>query len=33
LAYRYEGLRESDFNDIIRELRSNLSKELGNYLY
>ena len=31
LAYRYEGLRESDFHDIIASLRSTLTKEIGPY--
>lgn len=31
LAYRYEGLRWSDFNDIIANLRSTLTLEVGPY--
>ena len=31
LAYRYEGLRETDFHDIIQSLRATLSKEIGPY--
>lgn len=29
LAYRYEGLRYSDFDDIVTSLRSTLTKEIG----
>ena len=31
LAYRYEGLRETDFHDIIASLRATLTKEIGPY--
>ena len=31
LAYRYEGLRWSDFTDIIASLRSTMTMELGPY--
>lgn len=31
LAYRYEGLRWSDFEDIISNIRSTLTKEIGPY--
>lgn len=31
LAYRYEGLRETDFARIIRELQEDLQSEVGNY--
>jgi hypothetical protein len=31
LAYRYEGLRWSDFSDIAANLRSTLEKEMGPY--
>jgi hypothetical protein len=31
LAYRYEGLRWSDFEDIIANIRSTLTKEIGPY--
>ena len=31
LAYRYEGLRETDFHDVIASLRSTLTKEIGPY--
>ncbi len=31
LAYRYEGLRWTDFNDIIANLRSTLTLEVGPY--
>ena len=31
LGYRYEGLRESDFHDVIASLRSTLTKEIGPY--
>ena len=31
LAYRYEGLRESDFNDIMRELHAAVDKEVGRF--
>lgn len=31
LAYRYEGLRWSDFEDIIGNIRSTLTKEIGPY--
>lgn len=31
LAYRYEGLRWSDFEDIVSNLRSTLIKEIGPY--
>jgi len=31
LAYRYEGLRMTDFNDIITSLRSTLTKEIGPF--
>lgn len=31
LAYRYEGLRWSDFHEIITDIRSNLAKEMGPY--
>ena len=31
LGYRYEGLRWSDFEDIISNLRSTLTKEIGPY--
>jgi len=31
LAYRYEGLRWADFNDIVANLRSTLTLEVGPY--
>lgn len=29
LAYRYEGLRRTDFNDIVNSLRNSMLKEIG----
>ncbi|CAE7709872.1 unnamed protein product, partial [Symbiodinium microadriaticum] len=31
LAYRYEGLRWTDFEDIISNLRSTMTKEIGPF--
>lgn len=31
LAYRYEGLRQDDFEDIIGSLRADLEKDIGPY--
>jgi hypothetical protein len=31
LAYRYEGLRWSNFNEIVKTMKSTLGKEMGPY--
>eukprot|EP01063_Lacrimia_lanifica_P039595 TRINITY_DN8724_c1_g4_i1.p1 TRINITY_DN8724_c1_g4~~TRINITY_DN8724_c1_g4_i1.p1 ORF type:complete len:4579 (+),score=2099.61 TRINITY_DN8724_c1_g4_i1:248-13984(+) len=31
LAYRYEGLREADFTEVLKQVQSSVEKEVGKY--